>query len=196
MSYSRRAALVLLILGLLWAGSSSFAAKVKVWQQHQHSHFDKAQFKHAIVTSEGALRLSRDVKLLANLHATNVWDVVEDKTGHLFVATGDEGKLWKVQAEAVRKGMGEDLILGHYRLLDLLGQGGMGTVYRAEHIQLRRLVALKVMARSIEGNARQFERIVAEIGAKGDLVDILRRHFQEDIDRRIVDDPAFDAARQ
>jgi response regulator RpfG family c-di-GMP phosphodiesterase/serine/threonine protein kinase len=69
------------------------------------------------------------------------------------------------QAEAVRKGLGEDLILGHYRLLDLLGQGGMGTVYRAEHVRLRRQVALKVMARSIEGNSRLLHRFYAEARA-------------------------------
>jgi response regulator RpfG family c-di-GMP phosphodiesterase len=69
------------------------------------------------------------------------------------------------QAEAVRKGHGDDLILGHYRLLDLLGQGGMGTVYRAEHVQLRRQVALKVIGRSIEGNARLLHRFYAEARA-------------------------------
>src|SRR5579862_1416472 len=93
---ARRAVAVLLTFGFLWAGASGEAAKVKVWQQHQQSHFDKAQFKDAIVTSEGALRLSRKVSMLANLQATNVWDVVEDPSGNLFVATGDEGKLWKV----------------------------------------------------------------------------------------------------
>ena len=69
------------------------------------------------------------------------------------------------QAEAVRKGMGGDLIMGHYRLLDVLGHGGMGTVYRAEHVQLRRQVALKVMARSIEGNTRLLHRFYAEARA-------------------------------
>jgi response regulator RpfG family c-di-GMP phosphodiesterase len=69
------------------------------------------------------------------------------------------------QAEAVRKGWGEDLVLGHYRLLDLCGQGGMGTVYRAEHVRLRRQVALKVMARAVEGNPRLLHRFYAEARA-------------------------------
>src|SRR5437870_93448 len=35
--------------------------------------------------------------------------------------------------------------LGSYRVLKLLGQGGMGMVFQAEDVQLRRLAALKVM---------------------------------------------------
>jgi response regulator RpfG family c-di-GMP phosphodiesterase len=69
------------------------------------------------------------------------------------------------QAEAVHKGWGEDLILGHYRLLDLCGHGGMGTVYRAEHVRLRRQVALKVVARSAEGDPRSSHRLYAEARA-------------------------------
>jgi len=69
------------------------------------------------------------------------------------------------QAEAVRGGNGDDLVLGHYRVLDVLGQGGMGTVFRAEHLHLRRQVALKVMARAMEGNARLLHRFYAEARA-------------------------------
>jgi hypothetical protein len=75
------------------------AAKVKVWHHHTPAHFDKAQLKHAVVTSEGALRLSRRLKPLADLKAMHVWDVIEDRHGNLFVATGDEGKLYKVTPE-------------------------------------------------------------------------------------------------
>ncbi len=69
------------------------------------------------------------------------------------------------QADAVRRGTGTEIILGQYRLLDLLGQGGMGTVYRAEHLQLRREVAVKVMARAAEGNQRMVNRFYAEARA-------------------------------
>jgi response regulator RpfG family c-di-GMP phosphodiesterase len=73
--------------------------------------------------------------------------------------------LTQFQADAVRDDSGEDLILGNYRILDVLGQGGMGTVYRAEHLQLRRQVALKLMARAVESNPRLLHRFYSEARA-------------------------------
>ncbi len=75
------------------------AAKIKVWQQNSQSQFEKAQFKNAVISSEGTLRLSRKVKPLAGIDAMHVWDVIEDRAGNLVVATGTEGKIFKVAAD-------------------------------------------------------------------------------------------------
>ncbi len=87
--------LVVLSLALL-NHSAADAAKVKVWHQYQQTHFEKAKFKDAVVTSEGVLRLSRLVKPLGGIDAANVWDLAEDKAGNLYAATGDDGKLYKI----------------------------------------------------------------------------------------------------
>ena len=71
----------------------------------------------------------------------------------------------RFQMEAIKKGNGHELLLGSYRLLDILCHGGMGTVYRGEHITLRRQVAVKVMSRPAEGNERLVHRFYAEARA-------------------------------
>lgn len=73
------------------------------------------------------------------------------------------------QAEAVRRGVDAELVLGQYRLLEPIGQGGMGSVYRAEHLHLRRQVAIKVMSRSIATNPRLLHRFYAEARAVAKL---------------------------
>jgi hypothetical protein len=103
MLFCRRILTVSFTLGLLLLGSPGDAAKVKVWQQNLQSHFDKARFQQALVTSEGTIRLSRQVKLLADLNALNLWDVIADKAGNLYAATGDQGKLWKVAPDGTAK---------------------------------------------------------------------------------------------
>src|SRR6266436_5029799 len=72
------------------------AAKVKVWHHHSPADYEKAKLKQTVISNEGAIRLSRQLKPLASLEARHVWDVVEDAAGNLLVATGDEGKIYQV----------------------------------------------------------------------------------------------------
>jgi outer membrane protein assembly factor BamB len=84
---------------ILLSPSLLLAAKVRVWYQHTPAQYDKAQLKQMVLSNEGVLRLSRQLRPLAGLDAAHVWDMVEDRDGNLFVATGDEGKIYKVSAD-------------------------------------------------------------------------------------------------
>ena len=61
-------------------------------------------------------------------------------------------------------------ILGErYKLLDIIGQGGMGTVWRAEHVTLRTAAAIKIISPSIAENADSVRRFEAEARAAASL---------------------------
>src|SRR5205085_2373152 len=53
--------------------------------------------------------------------------------------------LTRFQAEQLLKGRWRGFVLGNYRVLEPVGRGGMGTVYRAVHRHLHREVALKIL---------------------------------------------------
>src|SRR4051794_35299692 len=55
------------------------------------------------------------------------------------------GLLTAYQVRRLWKGRGSELFLNQYVLLDRLGEGGMGEVFKARHTRLDRDVALKIM---------------------------------------------------
>jgi serine/threonine protein kinase len=59
--------------------------------------------------------------------------------------------------------------LGQYVLLELLGQGGMGSVYKARHALLDRIVALKVLSPARLADPQSVARFLREIKAVGKL---------------------------
>src|SRR2546421_12792646 len=59
--------------------------------------------------------------------------------------------------------------LGHYKILDRIGAGGMGDVYRARDTRLGRTVAIKVLPAELAGDEARRERLLREARAAASL---------------------------
>lgn len=79
------------------------------------------------------------------------------------------GWLTGFQLKEIFRGRGKFLLVGPYRILDLVGEGGMGRVYRALHTRLGREVALKVIRREKLANPMTVRRFRQEIQAVAHL---------------------------
>ncbi len=79
------------------------------------------------------------------------------------------GKLTPFQASAAMHETEVPLVLGEYDLLDRIGAGGMGKVYKARHRLMDRLVALKVLHPAATGNPQLVQRFYREVKAAARL---------------------------
>ena len=72
------------------------------------------------------------------------------------------GKLTPYQANMIRTGQWDGLVLGEYIVLDAIGAGGMGQVMRARHRRMGREVAIKLLPPESVGSPDAVQRFQQE----------------------------------
>jgi serine/threonine-protein kinase len=78
-------------------------------------------------------------------------------------------KLTPFQANALCTGKPQRFILGNYVLLEKIGAGSMGMVYKAEHRRMKRIVAIKVLPRATFKDPEVLKRFHREVEAAARL---------------------------
>ncbi len=94
-------------------------------------------------------------------HPTSVEELVAElvKNNHLT----------RFQAAQVAAGKAKSLILGEYTILDKIGAGGMGQVFKAEHRRMKRAVAIKMLPAATMKEAGAVARFQREVEAAAKL---------------------------
>lgn len=79
------------------------------------------------------------------------------------------GWLTAYQVRELFQGRGQELVLGRYVLLEPLGEGGMGQVFKARHRELNRMVAVKILREERLAKRDAVRRFYREIQAAAQL---------------------------
>jgi serine/threonine protein kinase/Leucine-rich repeat (LRR) protein len=78
-------------------------------------------------------------------------------------------QLTKFQAQEIYAGRARGLILGNYTLLEKIGSGGMGQVFKAQHRRMERVVAIKMLPATTVKDAAAAARFQREVVAAAKL---------------------------
>src|SRR5713101_2721083 len=91
-------------------------------------------------------------------------DATVGSVGAIAAETAAGGHMPRLQADRTQSGLAPGTIVAQrYEILDVLGEGGMGAVYKANDRELKRTVALKVIRPDLARNPAIVERFKQEL---------------------------------
>ena len=131
------------------------------------------------MTANEFIDLVRRSQLVEEDQLTKALGAVAAKNGHrlpeeadpIAAAMVESGVLTEWQSEKLLAGKHKGFMLGKYKLLRHLGKGGMSQVYLAEHMLMKRKVAIKVLPSNRVEDSTYLERFRTEARAAAKLDD-------------------------
>lgn len=130
------------------------------------------------VSSEKLLELIRKSELVPTKKLDSFLEALDERAGRmpsnqveLSKLLIEEGLITQWQADKLLAGKHRGFHLGKYKLLGAIGKGGMSHVYLAEHVLMRRRVAIKVLPRQRVKDRTYLSRFQLEARAAARLDD-------------------------
>ena len=126
---------------------------------------ERVSRRHATIHREGSDYFLKD------LGSRNGTRLNGEPVAFAHLAFGDEIGIGRARLLFAERAPGElvGTVLGGYEVLQQIGAGGMGVVYRARQVTLDRLVAVKVLHPRLAADAAFVERFLREARAAGAL---------------------------
>ena len=119
----------------------------------------------AVIRSSGVLA----EKPFSDLKAKVVRGEYPSEPNALAESLIRDGILTSYQAKRFLSNKAHGLLIGRYVILDRIGSGSMGRVFKAHHVMMDRVVALKIIAPEISANQRVAARFQREMKLVGRL---------------------------
>ncbi len=129
--------------------------------QQQQTTQGKEKFLQCVRES-GLVSADRLQRAVGQMPAT-------DRSRQIARGLIEQGLLTKFQAERLLVGRTDGFVMGQYRILDELGRGGMGRVFKAEHMTMGRVVALKILNSNLVKTERARQLFHREVKAAAKL---------------------------
>jgi serine/threonine-protein kinase len=127
---------------------------------------------HVPATVAELVTLLREGQFLKQVHLDKVTRDLQHRFGQADELRRELvkwGWLTAYQAEAMAQGRGTGLLVGPYVVLEPLGVGGMGQVFKARHRLMNRLAAVKLIRPEARSAADFLQRFLREVEAAAQL---------------------------
>jgi serine/threonine protein kinase/Leucine-rich repeat (LRR) protein len=112
-----------------------------------------------LLTASRLVSAERFAKFMANLPA----DQRPADAASVAHALVEQELLTFYQASVLLDGRARGLVLGTYVILEKIGEGGMGVVFKARHQRMKRIVALKILPPSMTSSPDAIQRFHREV---------------------------------
>src|SRR5690554_1404089 len=115
-----------------------------------------------LIKRSGLVERDQLAKIISEIKSSGERPTEPEDLAQRFI---DAGVLTRWQADKLLEGRHRGFFLGKYKLLGHLGTGGMSSVYLAEHVLMRRRVAIKVLPQKRVNDSSYLQRFYREARA-------------------------------